>query len=385
MSDEKHEKNQTKANSLRKLKRHSTANVHRTTKNEELSVRYEKIETIKRKNIHKDAPINLSQENESSLDGNPQIESLNNIIKEKKSQTQSDAKNIEKSVPELNFTEPNKSSNKANTPHRYKVQSSDGLDKTRAKRPLRRRNIQSNLPENLQSNVNTEKESPAQDTHSLEGINASSPIASQEKREKRNLRLKREIHAESNSTSLNTSNYKSNNHAFFSSASISNQSIRKGAWQSNHGPMQIIDFSQATKLDDKFAAYGCITICTSNGQIGTLTHLDTTDIHQVENFVRVLNNELKEHKSTSAVIISGGSSLSESKFLSEEIIKKLQKHSYTIVGKYLDHESSKPIPKKATLEKDKVLISEFNKTEIKNKLTELSFNLSLEEKKTPNV
>lgn len=161
--------------------------------------------------------------------------------------------------------------------------------------------------------------------------------------------------------------------------------IREGSWKSNHGSMSVINFSAIEKFEDKYAAYGCITVCTSNGTIGTLTHLDTTDINRIRAFVRILDTELKENKNTSKVILSGGSSLTDSQILSKEITQALNSNGYIIIGNYLDHTAKKPIPKIATLKQGKVLIKEFIKSELKDQITEISFidgskNVYLKEK-----
>jgi len=150
--------------------------------------------------------------------------------------------------------------------------------------------------------------------------------------------------------------------------------VTDGAWKSHHGSMRIVDFSITKQLEDEYGgSLGCIVICTSNGKIGTITHLDTTDIDKVDDFIKTLDSELKNNKESTKVILSGGSALNESKELAKKIQQAMQTNGYKIIGSYLDQKTRNPRPKTAAIEKDKVLVKEFV-NQNQDQITEISFS-----------
>ena len=149
--------------------------------------------------------------------------------------------------------------------------------------------------------------------------------------------------------------------------------ITKGSWQSHHGPMWKIDFSMAETLKDQYGAIGCITVLTSDGKLGTMTHLDTSDIDNVDDFFEILNTELGEHKKDSKVILSGGSKLKQSQEFYSMIKVKLAENGYSTVYSYIDNKTLAPKPKTAELWSDKAVISKLADNKVENHITEISF------------
>jgi hypothetical protein len=135
--------------------------------------------------------------------------------------------------------------------------------------------------------------------------------------------------------------------------------IKTGLWNSSHGPTRIIDFNLLEVLRDEYAAYGCIVVSTSNGKIGTLTHLDILDIENIDFFVTLLSDELKDNIQSSHVILSGGSNQDQSIELSNKIKMILETNGYTVIATCLDHQSDKVLRKITTITKDKILINEY--------------------------
>ena len=110
-----------------------------------------------------------------------------------------------------------------------------------------------------------------------------------------------------------------------------NAAVTKSAWKSSHGPIQVVDFSKTDSFKDIYGALGCIAVLTSNGMIGTLTHLKSS-VSKLHIFIRNFDLVLGEHKDTSKVVLSGGSGRQESRALYHALQHILQQHGYHVVA-----------------------------------------------------
>ena len=148
--------------------------------------------------------------------------------------------------------------------------------------------------------------------------------------------------------------------------------VSENQWKSHHGPIKVIDFTKTKSLQDSFGALGCITVLTSNGKMGTLTHLDTTDKDNIEFFVKALDETLQDNKQDSTVILSGGSKLLDSQNLVKTIKNEMKNNNYVIIGEYIDNKTFKPNPKITELQKDKIVIRQSVSTLV-DQITEINF------------
>ncbi|WP_147285952.1 hypothetical protein [Legionella busanensis] len=125
-------------------------------------------------------------------------------------------------------------------------------------------------------------------------------------------------------------------------------------WNSPHGPIQTINFdgNLRSKLEDKFTAYGCITVITNDGILGTLTHLDTeTDIKK---FISCLDKILDEHKADSETCLIGGNNKAESKIFLQNLRSALKTNNYQITKEHTG--GSVLIRRHSILYQDRVLV-----------------------------
>jgi len=128
-------------------------------------------------------------------------------------------------------------------------------------------------------------------------------------------------------------------------------------WNSVYGPLYTVEFKGQLSLKDKFGALSCISIFTSDGKIGTLTHLSTVDIDSIDRYILCLNKVLANSKDSSVILI-GGSKIKESKRLHSLIKSKLEQNNYKIVAQYLSQEKTIPVAKQGVLFADKVVVEE---------------------------
>ncbi|WP_131783489.1 hypothetical protein [Legionella gresilensis] len=126
------------------------------------------------------------------------------------------------------------------------------------------------------------------------------------------------------------------------------------AWNSSHGPIRTINFdgSLQSKLEDKFTAYGCITVITNNRVLGTLTHLDTeTNIKQ---FIKCLDKVLDEHKESIETFLIGGNNKAESKKFLQNLRSALKANNYQITQEHTG--GSVLIRRYSVLYQDRVIV-----------------------------
>lgn len=108
--------------------------------------------------------------------------------------------------------------------------------------------------------------------------------------------------------------------------------IPKKIWQSAHGGINRIQFQNNPEacLKDNYTALGCICVLTSNGNVGTLTHLDTEV--DLQEFINCLDDDLDADKMTSEVILAGGNNKRESKEFLKKLRRILTQNDYHIIG-----------------------------------------------------
>jgi hypothetical protein len=113
----------------------------------------------------------------------------------------------------------------------------------------------------------------------------------------------------------------------------------------------VIDFADTETLTDPIVAQACVEVMTSDGQIGTLSHINVDN--DVSSFVRQLKQLLK--KDGVPVILVGGLETSlKSLQLIDDLITELSDAGFTIDENNCDLSGS--YKRRSTMSKDGVLV-----------------------------